>query len=162
MPEWKSPPLQVQTRVPNGRAWESYTYHLAFKALHSEDAGLQGNALDQGAFYDHVTEFLGAMARDPKMILGDTTHQIATLDGKPWNQPEAVNTVHKVTPTLPHLKRCVINFFEGARDAFPSFLAEFAEGRHIDKATANECEVAFRPMTNDCSKGDLGSFWLFT
>ena len=79
-------------------------YHPAFKALCSEDAGLQGNALDQGAFYDHATEFLGAVARDPKMILSDMTHQIATLDGKPWNRPEAVNTVRKVAPTLPHLE----------------------------------------------------------
>jgi hypothetical protein len=136
-------------------------YHPAFKALCSEESGLQGNALDQGTFYNYAAEFLGAVARDPDMILGNTPYRIATLDGKPWNRPEAIDAVRKAAPTLPHLRRCVVKFFEGARNACPSFLAEFVVGGDIDKATANERELAFHPPTNDCSEGDLGGFRLF-
>ena len=136
-------------------------YHPAFKALRSEEAGLQGNALDQGAFYERVVEFLGAVARDPEMILGNTSHRIATLDGEPWNRPDAVDAVRKAAPSLPYLRQCVAKFFEGARNACPSFLAEFVEGGDIDRATADERKLAFRPPTNDCSEGDLGGFRLF-
>jgi hypothetical protein len=39
--------------------------------------------------------------------------------------------------------------------------SKFVEGGDIDRATADERKLAFRPPMNDCSEGDLGSFRLF-
>lgn len=67
-------------------------YHLAFRTLRSREAGLRGNALEQGPFYDCITEFLGTVAQQPKLILNDT-YRVATFDGKDWNCKEAVDVV---------------------------------------------------------------------
>ena len=80
---------------------------------------------------------------------------------QPWNSPEAINAARKAALNLPHLRRCVVKIFEGARDACPSFMSEFAEGAAINKATSYQWELAFRPPINDCSEGDLGAFRLF-
>lgn len=136
-------------------------YHPAFRTLRGREAGLRGNALEQGPFYDRITEFLGTVAQQPELILNDTTYQIATFDGEDWNRKEAVDAVRSAAPDLPQLRHCVVKMFEGARDACASFMSEFVEGGANYTATAEERELSFRPPTNDCSEGDLGSFRLF-
>jgi hypothetical protein len=128
------------------------------KMLRSEEANLRGNGLSQGPFYERVIEFLGSVAVRPELVLGDTSCRDATFDGRRWNRPQAVDAVRALTPELPHLRRCVVNMFRGARDACSGFLSEFAVGGTVDSATAEERELAFRPPTNDCSEGDLGCF----
>jgi hypothetical protein len=136
-------------------------YYPAFKMLRSEEANLQGNALSQGPFYERVVEFLGSVVVQPNLILDNTTSSIATFDGRPWNRSEAIEAVRTLSLKLPHLRHCIVKMFQGARDACPSFMTEFAEDGAIEMATEEERELAFRPPTNDCSEGDLGCFRLF-
>ena len=136
-------------------------FHPAFKMLRSAEAGLRGNALEQGQFYECAEEYLGSVVVNPDIVLSDTVAREATFFGQPWNRLDAVIAVRKAAPKLPHLRRCVSKMFEGARDACSSFLSEFAVGDAIDMATADQRELAFRPPTNDCSEGDLGCFRLF-
>lgn len=88
-------------------------YHPAFKALRGWEADLQGNALDLGPIYEQMEEFLGTVAQDPDIVLGNTTHDTATFDRQPWNRPEAITAAHKAASNLPHLRCCVMKIFEG-------------------------------------------------
>lgn len=136
-------------------------YHPAFKILRGKEANLKGSALDLGPFYDRVTEFLGAVAQKPDLVLENLSYREATFDGESWNRLEVVEAIHTMKPQLPHLHRCVGAIFRGAYEACPSFLSEFAEDAPLNTLTDEERKLFFRPPTNDCSEGDLGCLRLF-
>lgn len=128
-------------------------YHPAYRVLCGTEAGLWGNALELGSFYNCIDEFLGTIVQQPSLILGDTPYQTATFDGEKWKRKEAVDAVRKAAQDLPDIDRCVIKMFEGARDACGLFMSEFANGSALDRATDQERELAFCPLQMTVAKG---------
>lgn len=80
----------------------------------------QTNILDLGPFHRQVQYFVWSIIAEPDLLLGsDVSHTSATLDGAPWECPEAITTVHKLQPTFPHIQPLLIAFFfEGSLPAF--------------------------------------------
>ncbi|THU81616.1 hypothetical protein K435DRAFT_808933 [Dendrothele bispora CBS 962.96] len=98
-------------------------------------------------------------AENPDLLLGDTASSATTsLDGKEWEDKEAVDAVFKLAPTLLYLTEITLAFFWGALTTWIRFSAEFAPGGLIDEATADKRHLAWMPSTNDANEGRLGHY----
>ena len=110
--------------------------------------------------YDHMQKIIG----NPDILIGndldpDESYKTATLDGEDWQNAAVVKKILDLIPKLPHFHDLLISFFKGAaEETWERFTSEFAPGGLIDKATAEERELAWMPATNDENEGLLGSF----
>ncbi|KAJ7669569.1 hypothetical protein B0H17DRAFT_887150, partial [Mycena rosella] len=107
--------------------------------------GTEGvNALDLGPLHVEVREHIEKILADPDIIFGDDfCHVTASLDGKPWGDPDAIQAVVDRMPNLPYLKAMTLAFSRGA-------LATWA--------SATERQLAWMPATNDANEGTLGGY----
>jgi hypothetical protein len=116
------------------------------------------NMLNLGPHHLKVQMHLENVISDPSIILPPTgSYESGSMDGEPWENPEAVAAIYKLAPSLPHLKPVLVAFFKGALVTWIRFTAEFEEGGLIDTATAEEKEHAWMPPTNDVNEGALGA-----
>ncbi|KAI0066539.1 hypothetical protein BV25DRAFT_1868215 [Artomyces pyxidatus] len=121
------------------------------------------NALDLGPFHEKVKEHCRLIIADPDLLLSSSTsYETGSLDGKPWERPEAVYAVLRRIPQLPHIRGALVAFFEGALETWERFTSEFAPGGKIAQTTAAERELAFILPTNDPSEGGVGGFRIET
>ena len=117
------------------------------------------NMLKLGPLHHQVHAHMKRILEDPDFLLGPAvTHETGALDGQPWHSPRVVAAIYQIAPELPHLRGIMIAFFQGAYDTWKHFISEFSPGGLIDEATADECELAWMPPTNDVNEGALGSF----
>jgi hypothetical protein len=117
------------------------------------------NILDLGPLHKLVHEFVSKIIACPDLLISaDVSHVEATLNGKAWNNPKAINAVVDLMPTLPHLKPITVAFFRGALVTWERFSSEFAPGGLIDEASADEGHLAWMPATNDVNEGALGAY----
>lgn len=73
------------------------------------------NVLDLRPLYARVKAHCQAIISNPYLLLSpDATSTTGALDGKVWEHPEAVYTVHAMMDTLPHLRGASVAFFMGA------------------------------------------------
>lgn len=116
------------------------------------------NMLDLGPLHFKVQEHMEKVIKDPGVLLPPHgSHKSGTMDGEPWNNPEVVDAISKLSPPLPHLQSVLVAFFKGALETWKRFTSEFQKGGLIDQATAEEKEQARMPPTNDASEGALGA-----
>ena len=114
--------------------------------------------LELGPLHQEPKLHLKKIIDNPDDLIGDkATHKTGVFGGKEWSDPEVVKAVAKLTPKLPHLRPLLVAFFTGALETWERFTAEFAEGGLIDKATPEQRERAWMPITNDRSEGSLGA-----
>jgi hypothetical protein len=119
------------------------------------------NMLDLGPLHSEIQTHLKKIIQDPSILLSsNTTYKLGSLDGKMWNNADAVNAVHKLAPSLPYLQPVLVAFFEGALASWHRFTTEFEEGGSILGLTLSEKDKAWRPPTNDLNEGALGSLRL--
>ncbi|KDQ11676.1 hypothetical protein BOTBODRAFT_113985 [Botryobasidium botryosum FD-172 SS1] len=117
------------------------------------------NLLDLGAKHKEVIDFLDLLLRDRQLLLSPSaSYETGSLDGKPWERPEAIYAVQRLAPKLPHLEGALIAFLEGARDTWVRFTSEFAEGGKIATASASKKCCTFMKPTNDANEGALGAY----
>jgi hypothetical protein len=122
-------------------------------------ANAQINMLDLGPLHSKVQGHMRKIISDPGLLIGATAVcESGSMDGLPWNSPEAMIAIHKLAPELPHLKEVLIAFFKGACATWTRFTSEFVPGGLIDEATVEEKDMAWMPPTNDANEGALGSF----
>jgi hypothetical protein len=116
------------------------------------------NMLELGPLHLKVQKHMEKIIRDPDILLPPHgSYASGSMDGKPWKDPEAINAIAHLAPSLPHLKPVLVAFFEGALMTWKRFTAEFQEGGLIDQASADEKEQAWMPPTNDVNEGALGA-----
>ena len=86
----------------------------------------KNNALDMGTLHAEPTNHICMIIANPELVLpkgADPKH--ATLNGHTqWDRPYAVNAIHALAPSLPHLRTIVLDFFEGVLETWSRFLAE--------------------------------------
>ena len=132
--------------------------HPYMKAVRKK-ASSPVNMLELGPLHHKVLRHIQRIILDPSFIIGPTvSFETGSMDGQQWQAPEVMETIQKLAPDIPHLRRVLVAFFRGARETWKRFTSEFAPGGLIDEATVEEREVARMPPTNDPNEGALGSF----
>ncbi|KAJ7021484.1 hypothetical protein C8F04DRAFT_1314480 [Mycena alexandri] len=117
------------------------------------------NLLDLGPLHKAVQDHIKLLLEEPDLIFGsEVSYETATLDGKKWSDPAAMEAAFKLIPTLPHVQEVTLAFLRGALVTFTRFSAEFAPGGLIDTCSATEKEQAWMPSTNDANEGGLGAY----
>lgn len=133
----------------------SYPY---MKSIRDTSAGQQ-NMLDLGPLHNRVYEHMQKRIENPDILIGtNTSHSTASFNGEEWENPDVVEKVLELVPTLPHFRSLLHAFLTGAAETWERFTSEFAPGGLIDEATKEEKELAWMPATNDENEGALGSF----
>jgi len=61
-------------------------------------------------------------------------------------------------PSLPHLRRLLVDFFEGTLITWQRFITEYEEGGTIAGLTTEQCKLGYMDATNDVNEGTLGRF----
>jgi hypothetical protein len=122
------------------------------------------NAIDLAAFHEEVKAHCQKLIDNPDLMLApDACFTTGTLDGNVWERPEAFYAVHRLAPSLPHLRGCFVSFVEGALDTWGRFTSEFTHGGAIDRLTEDQRKKVFISATNDHNEGALGctrkAFW---
>ncbi|OSC96596.1 hypothetical protein PYCCODRAFT_1378837 [Trametes coccinea BRFM310] len=116
------------------------------------------NHLSLGPLHERVQQHIAQLIADPDLLLGaDTSISSGTLDGNPWDSPEVFNAIHRLIPTLPHVRGAFVTFLEGALATWERFASEFAPGGAIAQLTEVQRDRIFMAATNDANEGLLGA-----
>ncbi|KAL1710780.1 hypothetical protein EV121DRAFT_285207 [Schizophyllum commune] len=119
------------------------------------------SVLEQGPLHRKVISHLEKIATHPDLLLGSSMHyETASLDGKPWDQPEAVYAAQR------WIQRCTDSEREdmGAQlraacteavVTWRRFSAEFTEIEKSSKANTDRTPMA---NTNDANEAGFGGF----
>ncbi|KAJ3831591.1 hypothetical protein F5878DRAFT_549340 [Lentinula raphanica] len=114
------------------------------------------NALDLGPLHAEVKSHINKILDEPSMLF-DASETLC-LDGKDWEDPDAMKAVRELSPRLPHFQNITLAFIRGSLATWERFSSEFAPGGLIDEATPAEKLLAWRPATNDINEGILGYY----
>jgi hypothetical protein len=113
--------------------------------------------LDLGPLHSDVEKHIEKIIQNPSILISSqATYQHGTMDKKPWHNPEVVEAVHILAPTLPCLESVLVAFCTGALKTWKRLATEF-EGGKILGLSASEKDKAWCPPTNDVNEGALGS-----
>ena len=116
------------------------------------------NMLELGPLHSDIQTHLKKVIQDPSILLSsEASYELGSMDGKLWQNPDAVDAVHKLAPNLPYLQPVLVSFFEGALVSWQRFTVEFEEGGLVLGLSPSERDEAWRPPTNDLNEGALGS-----
>lgn len=123
------------------------------------------NALDLGPLHVQIREHCQKLIDKPELLLDfdRDCHVLASFDGKPWVRPGLVDAIRELDARdeLPHLRKMLVAFLEGALVTWIRFSSEYAPGGLIDGMTDAEKEKAYLPATNDRNEGALGFYIVF-
>ncbi|KAG2133325.1 hypothetical protein DEU56DRAFT_739092 [Suillus clintonianus] len=141
-------------------SWATYNQcitHPYLRTIRNSTA----NILDLGPIHMKVISHLNHIVNDINLILApDATYETLTLDGKPFERPEAFYAIQRLAldrKTYPHFPQLLVAFFQGALDTWIRFSAEFAAGGAIDKSSPSQRQMAHMKTTNDDNEGALGT-----
>jgi len=136
-----------------------YTQAISKPYMNAVRGPKSDNVLDLGPLHELVREHITKLIENPELLISeDLSHVDSTLDGRDWDNPDAIDAVLKLMPTLPHLREITVAFLRGALVTWERFTAEFAPGGLIDEASADEKHLAWMPATNDVNEGALGAY----
>ncbi|KAL7282534.1 hypothetical protein ACG7TL_004005 [Trametes sanguinea] len=117
------------------------------------------NHLSLGPLHDRVKAHIARLIADPELLLApDASYETGSLDGRLWERPEVIISVHQLMSKLPHLRNALVEFLKGSLETWGRFTAEFAPGGTIAKLTESLRQLAWMPSTNDGNEGALGAF----
>jgi hypothetical protein len=115
------------------------------------------NGLDLGEEFCRLLKHLEAIVKNPDILIGpNVSSTTATLDGKPWLNPEAITIILQGRNRYPHLRSALIAFFEGALATWKRFTSDVLKNPKLSAATPEQRYTAFRHPTNDLNEGALG------
>ncbi|KAH8094872.1 hypothetical protein BXZ70DRAFT_1009820 [Cristinia sonorae] len=119
------------------------------------------NALDLVPLHLQVKKHCQDIIDNPDLLLSPlSSHELGSLDGQVWQDPDVVNAVHRQAATMPHLRPALVAFFTGALNKWESFTSEFAAEGMLDrtsKALTERLRIWIH-ATNDINEGALGQF----
>ncbi|KDQ06229.1 hypothetical protein BOTBODRAFT_121805 [Botryobasidium botryosum FD-172 SS1] len=117
------------------------------------------NFLDLGDFYAELIAFIERLEGSICLILSpEASYETGSLDGRPWERPEAFYAVQRLATQLPHLEGVMLAFLRGAKETWVRFTSEFSSDGKIASASASERHCAWMKPTNDDNEGALGSY----
>ncbi|KAJ7347877.1 hypothetical protein DFH08DRAFT_698722 [Mycena albidolilacea] len=117
------------------------------------------NHLDLGPLHERVVAHIEKLIAEPDLLLNPTAScEDATLDGRPFGDQFAVDSVHFMSSRLPHLEPILIAFLKGTIPAWKRFSAEFDHNGLIHSLTPSEKLLIFIPPTNDANESLLGGW----
>ncbi|KAJ6531015.1 hypothetical protein B0H10DRAFT_1791827 [Mycena sp. CBHHK59/15] len=123
----------------------------------SRKAGI--NHIDLAPLHRRVIAHIEKLIENPNLLLDPTTPcEEATVDGKPFRDQFAVDSVHFMAARLPHLEKILVAFLKATLPAWKRFSKEFEAGGIIDSLTPSEKLLIFIPATNDANEGVLGGW----
>ena len=135
----------------------SQSISLPFSQLIRAPYHQSRNGLDLGPDLDHVLKHLQAVINNPDILIGpNVSWNTATLDGQPWFNPEAIETILRDRDRYPHLRSALVAFFEGALETWKSFTRDILNNPKLTGATPEQRHRAFRRPANDLNEGSLG------
>lgn len=121
-----------------------YTQAVSKPYMNAVRGPKSDNVLDLGPLHELVREHVAKLIENPDLLVSEeVSHVNGTLDGREWDNPNAIKAVLELMPTLPHLKAITVAFLHGALVTWEWFTAKFAPGGLIDKASA-DTSVAIR------------------
>jgi hypothetical protein len=86
---------------------------------------------------------------------------LATLDGKEFDNPRAVASVHEQLSQFPCIRPLLLGFLRGSLETWERFSSEFASDGLIHSLSDSEKDLVFMPATNDANEGALGQWRVF-
>ena len=120
------------------------------------------NLLALSPLHTKLVQHITNLATNIELVLSpDATYQLATLDGKPFEHPEAFYVVQRMASdpkVYPHLHQLLMSFFQGALEMLSRFTTEFAIKGPIVNTSSEQRELAHMETTNDANEGALGTF----
>lgn len=117
------------------------------------------NHLSLGPLHDRVKSHIARLIANPELLLApDASYETGALDGRLWERPEVIVSIHQLIPKLPHLKDAFVEFLRGSLDTWERFTAEFVPGGTIARLSALQRELVWMPSTNDKNEGALGAY----
>jgi hypothetical protein len=121
----------------------------------------QINMLDMGPLHFQIQKHIEKVIETPNILLPPHgSYQYGTADGKLWEDPDAIEAISKLLPSLHQLKPLLVAFFKAALETWKRFTSEFQEDSMIAQLTPEEKKRAYRPPTNDHNEGALGGMRL--
>jgi cation transport regulator ChaB len=121
----------------------------------------QINMLGLGQLHFQIQKHIEKVIETPSILLPPHgSYEHGTADGLSWEDPDAIEAISKLMPSLTHIKPLLVVFFKAALETWKRFTPEFQEGGMIAQLTPEEKKKAHRPPTNDHNEGALGHFRL--
>ncbi|KAJ7229519.1 hypothetical protein B0H12DRAFT_1077434 [Mycena haematopus] len=114
------------------------------------------NLWDMGPAIQGVIGHCERVIADPDIIMGpNLSYKTASMDGQPWERPEAMYAAHALLPMLPvnELRAVFVAFLEGALETWKRFGSDILDTVLTDAQKLK----AKMPATNDANEGWLGS-----
>ncbi|KAJ3726828.1 hypothetical protein C8R42DRAFT_574155 [Lentinula raphanica] len=110
------------------------------------------NHLNLGPIHESLIVHVQNIFHYPELLCGsDSSYLTASLDGKPWERPEAVYAVLAMSSQLPDLIGIVKYLFEGALATWKRFAAEVTDQSLNDGLSSH----LYIPGTNDANESGL-------
>ncbi|EJF56359.1 hypothetical protein DICSQDRAFT_71664 [Dichomitus squalens LYAD-421 SS1] len=110
-------------------------------------------------FHHHLIQHVQKLIDDPDLLLSPSAlPESATLDGQPWDSPDAIAGIRNLQANLPYLRPLLVEFLQGALVTWKRFTIEFAPGGVIERLTETQQNLAAMPKNNDRNEGGLGFY----
>jgi hypothetical protein len=120
------------------------------------------NHLNLGPFHDRLQSHIKDLIERPELLLDPTSPaSMATLDGKEFDNPRAVASVHEQLSQFPSICPLLLGFLKGSLETWERFSSQFASDGLIRSLSDSEKDLAFMPATNDANEGALGQWRVF-
>ena len=135
----------------------SQSISLPFSELIRAPYHQSRNGLDLGPDLDHLLKHIQDIINNPDISIGpNVSWKTATLDGKPWHNPEAIEIVLRSRDQYPHLRFALVAFFEGTLETWKKFTQDILNNPKLIGSTPEQRYQAFRRPANDLNEGSLG------
>ncbi|KAJ7022142.1 hypothetical protein C8F04DRAFT_971823 [Mycena alexandri] len=126
-----------------------------FAATHKKGV----NHIDLGPFHDRLITHIEKLITTPDLLLDPSSpSEDATLDGLPFGDQFAVDSVQFMAPRLPHLEDILIAFLKATLPAWKHFTPEFAPDSIINSLTPAKKLLISIPPTSDDNESLLGGW----
>jgi hypothetical protein len=120
----------------------------------------QDNLLNLGLLHKKVKAHLEKIIANPKLVTGaDAAFETATLDGRPWENPEVVYAaLARISEwKLSYIDELVVAYCKGALETWGRFDTEWSEDGPISKLSSENIERAWLEVTDDGNESELGN-----
>ena len=115
------------------------------------------NGLDLGPDFDHLLDHIEAIIKDPDILIGPSvSSETATLDGRPWHNPDVISIIVSDRDCYPHLKSALVEYFKGTLETWRKFTRDVLDNPKLSAATPEQRYLAFRYPVNNSNEGALG------
>ncbi|KAF8183081.1 hypothetical protein K438DRAFT_1767136 [Mycena galopus ATCC 62051] len=117
------------------------------------------NHLDLGPLHKQIISHIEKLVNNPDLWLDPTAScEDVTLDGPPFRDQFAVDSVHFMSSCLPHLEPILIVFLRATLPAWKHFSTEFSTDGIIHSLMPAEKLLMFIPPTKDANESLLGGW----